>query len=223
MLDLITDHWFISIVVTLVLGVIANALWEYVFKPIFQKLGKLLFFILSLGFRRATDNIYREAAKGTSNNSSNFSAYILVLLCLSFLVMVTTVPFVIINASNTEPPIEICKDSETKIDKAKCIRKNRQDNALEELTSGLPYFVMGNVIIGIMLLYSFLKVSTINGIEKCYLQSLKIGSNYISDVQIKNVEHDFALIKTKSDFDKVMEVLLEIASQNDVILPAYGP
>ena len=216
MAEYLTEHWILSILVTILLGALGSGLWESVFKPLFYKMGKVLFTLLTFGLKRASDNVYKEAARGHHEFPS------LIILMFIFVAI-----FAFFFNSGVNFYFELySRDSSIEEALQKCVDKknNEYEDCIQEVTREkvwLPIRLLAlcAIFISVVLLYRLMTIFRINLVITYYEQCLKICIPFLSAEEISKVEQRFALMESKEDYLKIIEKLGVVAEKGAIKLP----
>jgi len=212
----ISNHWIISILLTIFLGAIGSGLWETVFKPIIYKIGNAIFTLLSFGAKRARDNIYKKAARGHHELPSLLILFV-VLVLPSALMLGAESRFyqkIYQEESYKSKLIETCKDNvgEEKID---CIKKNLKI----KIGNLLHIFTLLTVLVLVFTFRMFLSLNKTNSAITYYQQCLKICRPIINETTFFKIEQNFSLIETQEQYFETIKILEELAEENSLKLP----
>lgn len=216
MIDLIREHWFLSILGTLVVGALGSGLWEVAFRPFFRKLGEVLFFVLTLGMKKASDSVYKDAAKGYREQGGMFISQHFVALASAVIIATTFVMYKQTSyISIPEQAYLECEGLETPCEKKQCVKEIIK----EKLTWLIPILIIASTLLVIILLYSYLWMSRVNHVITDFKQYLSICKPFITNDQIILLEQSFALLNNKDDFKLLTKELSNIAEANHLKLP----
>lgn len=222
MIELLKENWIFSVLSALVIGALGSGLWDVVFKPMFKKLGEVLFFVLTLGISRAKDSIYKEAAKGIKEQGGMYVARNLTGIMSGFLIASCLVfvqaPERIMEIKNISTACE--SKSETG-EIYSCIDKIR-DKKLDKLEDILVFYVPAAVFLAVVLMYSSLWMGAVHRVVTDYNQYISICRPWISEDEFFRINSNYALMSKKSDFEGILNKLNEIARSNNVELPRYS-
>lgn len=220
MINLITEHWLISILSTLILGALSNGLWEVAFKPFFRKFGEVLFFVLTLGMKKSSDSVYVEAAKGYREQSGMFISQHYVMF-FSFVIILTT--FFVYQHQRTlvlDAPIAKsvyleCEGLETPYEKKQCIKNIIK----KKIFWSFPLLIILGILLIVLLTYYYLWMSRVNSVITDFKQYLAICKPYLTNNQIMTFDQRFALLTDRDGFSLITEELSEIAEEHNIQLP----
>jgi hypothetical protein len=216
MTDFLVNHWALSILFTILLGALGSGLWDTIFKPSLHKVGLLLFTIATLGAKRASDNVYKEAARGHHELSS---LYLLMYVILGLVVFEgSLVGFLYsglygINVF-ADTTFESCEQ---------LAGYRRRACRLEVLkqTFGLTIHLIPLlfIFVTVILLYRILSINRVNLVITYYNHCLKVCRPFLPTEDISDIEHRFALMETKADYLKIIDTLRVIAQRKEISLP----
>ena len=216
MIELIKEHWVISVIGTIFLGALGSGLWDAALKPVFQYLGKYIFSILTFGAKRASDNIYIEAARSHHEAPSIKIYFIITMLLLGTLFGIETILVKKVYIDD-EPIIEIteCKKMESDSEIKDCVKAKFR----EKISNDLPFLILISIFMAVVIFYATIEMSRINRIVTYFHQCLKICLPHISDADAKIFEQKFSLMREKKDFIELIEKFKLVAEDNEITLP----
>ena len=220
---MITKYFRVSAVLTLIgaliVGVLGNALWELLFKPVLLWISTFILTIVTLGIDSLRDNLYAEMAKGLYERSG-FETF-------SMLIVVATAVFI---SSALTLPLGIRIITSELSRRANLVKAGsaRQwavppSRVFRWLRTAVIVFVALMMFEAGLLLSRYAYVSfIING--ALYLdQSQHIVAPYLTDKERIALRSRTAAMKTRFDFDGVNSELLEVAKANKIELPKFVP
>lgn len=215
MIDIIKDHWFVSILVTIFLGALGSGLWEAVIKPALHKLSKVIFTLLTFGAKRASDRIYKEAARGHHELPSLYVLLFIIAGTTGLLVAVETQAYLVLEARDETAIPEECKKIEGSAEKRACIRAYYA----KRYSTVLPYLMLVSIFISVILLYRFIAINRANLIITYFNQCRAIAARYMSHEELLELDHDYALMENKEAYTALIERLNQITTKHDIKLP----
>lgn len=222
MIELLKENWIFSVISALIIGALGSGLWDVAFKPMFKKIGEGLFFVLTLGISRAEDSIYKEAAKGNREQGGMYVARHLTGIISGFLIasciIFVQAPERILEIKNTST---ICESKSESNEISSCLDEVREKN-LDKLENLLVVYIPGAVFMAVVLMYSSLWMGAVNRVVTDYNQYISICRPWISEDEFFSINRDYALMSKKSDFERILNKLNEIATSNNVALPRYS-
>ena len=216
MIELIKEHWVISVIGTIFLGALGSGLWDAALKPVFQFLGKYIFSILTFGAKRASDNIYIEAARGHHETPSLKLYIIITMFLVSTLIGLEAIlvkKVYIDDSSKVE--VSECEKIENESDIKDCIKKEIR----KKLSNELPYLILLSIFIIVIIFYASMEASRTNRIITYFYQCLKICLPYLSEEDALLLEQKFSLMKEKNDFNEIIEKFKEVTNEKNISLP----
>lgn len=209
-MEFIAEHWVLSVFITIILGAIGSGVWEALFRPIFSKAGSALFSLGTLGFKKAQDRVYREAARG-HHELASLSVYFFITLGIFGGLIGTYSGIIIVTIWNN--PAEAIQACEELPDKRK-IMACRKQILKEEIFGQLPYFTLSTIFIFVLLMSRWIRINRANIIITEFDRWLKISAPYLDVTQIAVLQQRFALMENKEDCDQLMSELADIYRRN---------
>jgi hypothetical protein len=234
-MDFMFDHWALSILATIVLGAIGSGFWEIALKPASVKILQVLFTIITFGTKRASNRLYREAARGHHELAS------IILFCavfagvFGFLVTMETKVYATLNTPLPHSVLDIVEKTDT-VETAECanekdeaaqrmceLESEREQNVKklvslledrESYKSKLNYMILMSIFIGVIIFYQIIYIMAANSIITQYKQWFKSCSPYLSSDERLIIEQKFALMASKEACDAIMTDLKKLAEKN---------
>jgi hypothetical protein len=216
MSEYLTEHWVLSIFVTILLGAIGSGLWDAALKPVTRKLGGVLFTMLTFGAKRARDKIYKGASMGHHELPS---LYIL-LICLSIGIAALISSQIRLYAAVYAPEltgahiVEKCIEKEAEKQK-ECIREAIK----EKMTPTVQILSLLATFICVVFGYRFAAVNRMNLVTTYYGQCLKAVRPFLTEAELFLIEQRYALMTTKEDYDEIIRQMAAVAKTNSASLP----
>lgn len=216
MAEYISEHWVVSIILTIFLGALGSGLWESVFKPITHKVSKAIFTLLSFGAKRASDNVYKEAARGHHELPS------LLILIFVFIAMLSSMVGFQIFAyqkifgedQRMNTIIEKCSARPDE-ERSECIK----ELTIQEVKPQLYKTSLATVFMIIIFLYRFIGINRANLIITYYRQCLNICRPFIENDKYHQFEQKFSMMISKEEYKNIIDALQEISEKNSIELP----
>jgi hypothetical protein len=215
MVDYLSDHWVVSILLTVLLGAIGTGLWDSILRPAFAWAGKAIFTILSFNARRSRDKIYKNAAMGHHELPSLYLLMVALVCIFSYVMSVHMKAYSTIYSSSV---VETLAGNCLKLDAEKA-EQCFQNRLKEKVLPYLQITTLVSIFFSVILLYRFILINRTNLAITYYNQCLKIIRPYINEQKLFEIEQKFSLIETKSDYEALVSQLRSIATENDVALP----
>ncbi len=230
-MEFIKEHWVLSIMFTIILGAIGSGLWETVFKPISLKTFKIIYGIITFGTKRASNQIYKEAARGHHEVASLNVLLFVIVFAIGFLIIIHTTVYFTVSAIDTKDNTVVnkCLDKETSILINDCKQKElkklisklekKQNQLRSEFFTSWPYIILISIFASVMLLYRFSLLNLSNLTITYFKHCVKVCAPFISNKERLIFEQKFALVKDKASFEVLSEELKVIAKENNIDLP----
>jgi hypothetical protein len=217
-IEIIKENWIISIISTLVIGALGSGLWEVVFKPVFKKIGDVTFYILTVGIKKTRDDVYLDAAKNHREQGGVFIARHMALILASILIAFSMVTF-----QTSYGKIEYFNDFEkcNSIEIKQELKECKKEIAKEKLENLAIFTIPMFIFLAVVLMYTSLKIQQVYRITIDFNQYLTICRPHISIEEALSLEAEFALMKEKENYEKLIGRLDEIAKSNYKELPRY--
>ncbi len=215
MKEFFSDPTAVAIFSAIVFGTLGTALWD-ILKPGLIKLGDLLFVVLSLGMKRASDSVYREAARSNSELASvhlvkNISPFLSGFLISVFVIfsmnLYTEIEFV--------HRYDKCLQFESIIEVNECKRLVRQN----DLQWVFPFVFGIGMFFAINIMYGSLWISRVNSLVTQFNQCLNICRPLMSQEDSLRMIQEFALMSCKEDYVKLYRKLHALAEDNGIEFP----
>jgi hypothetical protein len=187
----------IGIIGTIFLGALGSGLWQIVLSPLVYKVGKVFLNLLSPFFIFFINNIYIEIAKGLHESHSLALLGLFVGGCTGFL---GTIVFIHIYLRN----------------------KVGSDKSLPNLLANKKIYytwVMAAVFSISFLTGSYFIEGYVNVSITRFEQTLDICSPYITQSEVLEFRSQFAQIKSRIDYENIINSLRDIAKDNKLCLP----
>ena len=218
----LSEHWILSIILTIILGAIGSGLWDTAFKPIINKIANAIFTILSFGAKRARDKVYKEAARGHHELPSLFILLFIFISLPSFMLSLEISLYA--KLYKLEPEVTIstvinnCKEKEGD-EKAECITNEGNKYLKDKFGLKLHLLTLISILITVIIIYRFISINRTNIAITYYGQCLKICRPLMDDSCFYDLEQKFSLIETKEDYFDIINRLTAIAENNSIKLP----
>lgn len=220
MSEYLGQHWFVTIVVTIILGALGSALWEYT-RPYWSRIGNTLFSIITLGLKSRRDQVYKDAARGY-HEAASFEILLIIYTFFVAIAIGITAAFYLTPALMLPNPLtlSVCDKKEVAAEKRECILEQRKEN-VEPTARILGILALFS---SVMLLSNYLSMYKTNILITRYNRSLRLIRPYIDEKKFYLLEQEFALVKDKEDYDLLMTDMVTIfdeckKQQKDEILP----
>jgi hypothetical protein len=210
------NNKYIKILVIILLGALGSGVWEYLIKPSFETISESTLNIITFGIKSFQNDLYSEIAVGLYERGS--------LNGLSLLTSIYTMGgiFLILYSKNLvfekNSDIDNLKNSltTTSFDEQKEIIENFMIDLKKRLRK--LYYFLFFIITTSILIYQFnsLRLSYINKSIASYNQFKNISRPYISQKELLLIESNFALIKNKNDYERIIEELKKVIEINNL-------
>ena len=215
MSEYLTEHWFASIIATIILGAIGSGLWDTAFKPATKWVGGALFTIVTLGAKRARNKIYEDASMGHHESPSIFILTILIAFLLAVVFSLTVKSYVdIYNPKLMTTDIRHCLEKE-ETNPTNCIHESIKDKVMPVL----QLLTLLVVYTFVSFIYRLIKISKTNLITTYYEHCLKIIRPFLNEGEFIIFEQRYAMMKTKEEYDEIISNIEDIAKTNKIALP----
>ncbi|TNC85051.1 MAG: hypothetical protein CSH37_09045 [Thalassolituus sp.] len=216
MVELLKENWIFSIVSALVLGALGSGLWDIAFKPLFKKLGDVLFSVLTLGISKAKDSVYLEAAKGNKEQGGMYVARHLAGIMSGFLIASCVLFLEAPQQVQESHDVAVsCQSVTDKKEMISCVRAINLEK-IKTLESLMVVYVPLALFVAVILMYGSLWMGAVNRVVTDYNQYMIICRPYLSEEDFLYINKDYALMKNKKEFDLIMEKIKEVAEKNDI-------
>ena len=215
-MELIAEHWVVSIFITIILGAIGSGLWETVLKPISIKLIKVLFSIITFGAKRASNRVYSEAAKGHHDLPSLYLLLILTAGMVGVLISMQAILYITITIEPQEIfSIKDCASKASDVEILAC----KREAAKEIVFSQMPYLILTTIFVSVFVFYRFTSISLINSAVTYFEQCYRICAPHLSSDDRLLIMQRFSLMEDKEAYKKIINDLEKVANKNDIKLP----
>jgi len=201
----------LSIAGTIFLGALGSGLWSLAQSPL-GKIGNWLLSVATLGISTARDSLYADAAKGNHEVPS--------LLLLSFfgvfmlIIPIAAVAMPYLGARLDRQLARIRSERELSPEN-KSIYEEKIRNKIRQLM----YAALFSILSSSFLFIQILMVEEQNTVSTLFVQYLKIVGPDISSAERIQFESNFALMSSKSDFNRIMSQLRSIGQSHHHIMP----
>ncbi|MBI4190814.1 MAG: hypothetical protein HY525_09795 [Betaproteobacteria bacterium] len=221
MSEYLAEHWALSIIVTIALGDIGSGLWDAALKPISRKFGSTLFTVITFGAKRARDKIYKGAAMGHHELPSLYILLIVLTIGVAMLVVTQIALYVAVYAPEMSAPSIISKSLTAKclgVDESKW-RECVNEQAKEKIMPLVQVVSLISIFVSVVIFYRFATINRMNLITTYYEQCLKAVTPFLDDRSVKLIEHTYAMMKTKEEYEAIVGQMAEVAKTNGASLP----
>jgi hypothetical protein len=209
MTEYLTEHWILSIFITVLLGAIGSGLWDTVLKPLGTKIDNVLFTAMTLGARRSRDKIYKNAAMGHHELPSLYLLLMALLLLASLVAGSQVRLYALVYALDVvETFASECINLEGKEAKACALNVVK-----EKIMPVLQIASLFALFVSIIIIYRFIAINRTNLVTTYYQQCLRVVRPYMDDKQFFEIEQRYELIVSKEDYDSIISKLREVAKQ----------
>ena len=192
------------IVVPLLVSIAANAGWETVVKPGGKFLGNVLFTLTTLGFTSARDDLYQEAAKGFHEHVA-LSIFSLVVFGISlgggFLI------------GSTMTVMKLKKGEAH----SKWVSSPWSNWAIPRL---FLLMIVTGLLFAVFRQYS---ASFSNNLVTTFEQQMNVAAPHLKELDRLELRAKFASMKSKEDYDAIMNDLNLVITKAQAHLPATIP
>jgi len=196
--------------VTLILAIVGSALWENMFRDLFNFLGRFLLTISTLGIESYKDNIYKSIAKGFNEGVSLQIYFFQQLMFFAFVVSLCYGMFLLRKRTFFK------KDYNSKENLSESITKTLVRNPL--FVWFLSFYV---ILVGTITFLDLTKRFYINSSVTYFDQLVKINQPYMTPEENKQYISLFAQISNKADYSILIEKLKEKAIKNKQKVPDF--
>lgn len=212
----------------ILLGIVVNALWEIVLKPILPSLRNFFLSMASMGIQSLRDNIYKNIAKGFNETPGLDSYTLITMLLCGFAILIF---FLIIDMSREERKkiSELTEEinntegasieSISKADPQKSLEtlSKRSKRLLRDMWLSIPlcFFVIA------VFAFHAIELTYINSAVTHYRQVLNICDPYLNDSDRKRIGSTFAQIRKKEHYIAVIKELENIATKKRQYVPKF--
>jgi len=204
----------------LIVGVLGNALWDLLFKPVLVWISTVLLNIATLGLNSLRDNLYIEIAKGLYDRSGfeTFSFMMVGLLTLLlFLVLLMPIAFLLLTNEMMRKK-NLVKAGPNKRQSVVSLRR-----LFRWLRWSLVVLAASGTLNASLVLTILARMAFITNGAVYLDQSQRIIAPYLTDNERIVLRSRVAQMKSRSDFDRVNADLTKVATANNVALPAFAP
>jgi hypothetical protein len=240
MTEYLTEHWILSIFITVLLGAIGSGLWDTVLKPLGTKIDNVLFTAMTLGARRSRDKIYKNAAMGHHELPSLYLLLMALLLLASLVAGSQVRLYALVYALDVvETFASECINLEGKEAKA-CALNVVKEKIMPVLQIASLFALFVSIIIIYRFIaatacveyrtlasgassnytavshasgYRYIAINRTNLVTTYYQQCLRVVRPYMDDKQFFEIEQRYELIVSKEDYDSIISKLREVAKQ----------
>src|ERR1039457_337139 len=219
MAEYLTEHWILSIVVTIVLGGIGSGLWDAALKPISKRLGGVLYTLITFGAKRARDNIYKEASKGHHELPSLLLLIIILTVGASTMIVFYGAIYQMLFAPESNRIVRINVEQCSKLPEPnqqyECVKSIMK----EDLTPTFQLSMLAGVFLIFLIFYQLIKINRVNLVTTNYQQCLKAVRPFLDERDAFLIEQRYAIMTTKSEYDAIIEQMAAVAKSNSTSLP----
>lgn len=211
----------------LISGVLGSTLFFVIFQPLLEKLSTLAINVVSLFVRNYSDSIYLSAAtKNTELISTNI---LLFFFTLTIGIIIGTVSYLVTNFAQTTKDI---KELDTKLvsNSNELPSRGKYEQSIEVRMNNLAKFqkkvklfgIITVLLLTIFILSQYISLyKDVTSVRIIYEfeQQLAVLSPYIDTSQLGQLNHQWALMETKSDYELIKSTLDSIAHSKNIELP----
>lgn len=224
---------YISVLlVSVLLSILSNAIWEYLGKPLFNYFGLTIFKLVTLGNRSFQNQVFLEIAKNHHEDPQIKIYSLFIWFCLFGIFYATYQGWSLFKKTKEQQKlIENCADSLCKtcpsfsFNKVNSVSSTKVE--LNELNKKLPGLKKMALTVSMLqtflaifyfvfLSLSFIKTSLVNIYVTRFNQYITIVKPYIDEIDLNKINSSFALIKNEKDYNKIMKTINEIARKNQI-------
>lgn len=183
---------------TILLGALGSGAWEYIVKPLLSYSLNSILDLSTLGIEALKNDIYLSIAQGFSERNS---IQIYTFITTLYFGIVLSVYFTIL----------------------KKIKKKTHKNEDEDGISNNKQFSK-KIYLSFLLIFVFFIFVSIQNVRLQYInnsiihynQLMNISKPFISDIEVKKFDSDFALIKNKNDYERIINDLFIVLERNKI-------
>ena len=204
----------------IVIGIASNAIWEFLFKPLLLFTQNGVLTLTTLGIQRFKDAIYLEIAKGHYDRASE-SVFLILMFTLMFGAIAANVSQYIRNNDRRKRRQEILSElNDTKGDTG--IDELPTLESLEARLTKLTWINTGVVLLLVITATTVtVKIKYVGSAVAYYDQLTAIAAPYLSDAKAKLTDSEFAQIKNRNDYDRIILELRSVAQKNGQSVPEF--
>lgn len=196
----------------MVLGILGSALWENMFRDLFNFAGKFLLTIATLGIESYKDNIYKNIAKGFNESVSLQIYFFQQMMLFGFIIFSCSIMYILRK--------HVLLKRERKIQE-KSISHSISDTMIKHplFVWFLSFYI---IFAGTVTFLDYTKRFYINNSISYFNQLVKINSPFLTDEERKTTESLFAQISNKKDYLYLINKLRENAQKNNQRVPEFN-
>jgi hypothetical protein len=207
--------WTLGIVGTVVLGALGSGLWDVALKNVFTALGRAMLTGISFVYVHLNDTIYLEIAKGHTDRVSLWLVSCFALLFGSLTGLATG--YLSIRYANATH-VQNAHGEPCKLKPLQrfliCLSDKRKVLNGVVLLSTL-------FLVSIFLVQSCMLFYVSNAITQ-YEQEYAICLPFLNDHDRAFNRSQFAQIRTREDYERVLQILQQVAATNNIALPKFN-
>ena len=215
--------WALGIAGTILLGALGSGLWDIALKSAFTSAGRGILTALTFGYGSVRDGFYVEIAQGHTDRAS------LWLVAYSTIPMFWGFAFFIAWMRRGGEQKETAEEA-TRMRSDASYREKRLGELkaeLKVLERRLALLQRAALLLGIfmlsLLVFRAIKLTYISSAITHYEQAFTICLPYLSEPERSSIRSQYAQIKTKEDYVRVLQRLQDVATGHAVTLPTFNP
>ena len=194
---------------TIFLGVISSAIWEGV-KPFTKWVYEQALYVSVLGIDKLKDGIYIDIAKGHHENASLEIYTLIYSILLGSIIGIMVIAALLHMYENGNDGM------------ANKLKKLIEFPRKLQGRSFLLFIIFYTIFAVTIYSFDLVKTKYINEAVTYYEQLVSIVTPYIEQQQIDQMNSEFAQINSKSDYESVINNLLEIVDENNLEKPQFS-
>lgn len=210
-----------------ILGALGSGLWQHALEPFFRFILRLA----SLGFDTYKVDVYKEIARGLHEYASHdilgaITSLWVILLLAMFFGLYELMRFVLARQSKLESDTEKTEKGEAKPEttlpetKAKIRERGERIRSAKKFVYAAGLLV---VFLSTMELISFARHTYINSAVTHFRQVLRIASPYLNVSEQAVIVSQFAQVKSKEDYVRIVDRLADTAETHGQNVPLFDP
>ncbi len=216
--------WALGICATIVLGALGSGLWDVALKPVFAWIGRAILTGLTFGFASMRDSYYVDVARGQNDRASLWLASVSVIAGIYFF----TAMFAYrrgrrkgrLAAKEDWKRIEAkfpSQEARLAAVDMEAMRLNREIEKLERIGILLAVLVIS------FLLFRVISLEYVSSAASHFEQDFAICSPYISETDRLFIRSQYAQMRSRDDYNRLLQRLEDVAHSNGVSLPEFTP
>lgn len=225
------------------LGALGSGLWEYLLKPALKSVSFWILDVGSLGLESFKGEVYMQVATSSPTIASIENLNLLTFLYSASLALWLISFFFRLRkvrdenqflrrqleedlAENEGHVEETLEELNAEHVKALESQKERVDRLGKSIRRAVPQYYVTACLVAVMAIVhtvNYSRIRYINSAIAHYQQTLRIAYPYLSDDDRRRVESEFAQVRTKEDYVRVVGKLESISKDNKSWVPSFVP